>query len=177
MMPFHRLSQTPIKLSVLLLTALTVGAIFAKADLARPVEQTVSVPASLEQKAGQALEELLGKGTFLLYLTVESEVVVRKSEDLQLGRSVVQSEQIKYEGMKRHGEPGDYTYEVTSRNYVVEQFKTTDLCTQNQIIAIRCVVVVDEESWGQVETARAVLISLLGIETERGDELTFVKAE
>jgi hypothetical protein len=177
MMPFHRLSPTPLKLSLLLLTALTVAAVFAKADLARPVEQTVSVPASLEQKAGQALEELLGKGTFLLYLTVESEVVVRKSEDLQLGRSVVQSEQLKYEGMVRKGEPNDYTYGVTSRNYVIEQFKTTDLSTQNQISSIRCVVVVDEDSWGQVQTARAVLESLLGIESERGDELTFVKAE
>ena len=165
---------------VIFFSALAVAVAFGvRSEMSRTANRDVAL-SPLERVAEQHLTELLGEGAFKVYLSCDSELVVSKSEDLKLGRSVVQSEQIKTEQLARgsHDKAGDsgYSYETTSRNYLVEQTRTTSYTTRTEVRSIKCVVVVEKGAWCRVDATRKVLPSLLGIVAERGDELSFVEA-
>ncbi len=132
---------------------------------------------STEERTRLALNDTLGADNFSLHLIVEKRLVVKTVEALDLGNSVVQGEQVKTEemGPKPLENSGQYSHHVASRNYIVEQCKTREVSTENQITKIRCVILVKPEAWDRLELARPVVESLLGFEKERGDQLSFVR--
>lgn len=141
-----------------------------------------------EDRARQALTEILGADNFRLYLTVENKVVVHTVEKKEYGEPVVQAEQSKIETLDRldndkvlksyqqdpkRDNSKQYHYEVVSRNFLVGETKTYEFSSRTEIAKIRCLVMVKKDAWSKVESARSVLTSLLGVDEQREDKLTF----
>lgn len=171
-MLFSHLSSAYLRNSLLVLLGLCAFWTFQPSTPRQPQSELTS-----EEKVRLALADTLGAENFQLYLTMESRLVVKTVEANEIGDSAVQSEQVKDEemGPKPSENKGQYSYHVASRNYLVEETKTREVSTENQVTKIRCVVLVKSGVWERTELARPILESLLGFEKERGDQLSFVQ--
>ncbi len=141
-----------------------------------------------EDRARQALTDILGVDNFQLFLTMETRLVASTVEKKEYGRAVAQAEQTKIESLDQapnkkefesyQPDPGKdkdrkYYNEVTSRNYLVGETKSYEVSTRTETSKIRCFVVVKRAPQTKVDIARSALVTLLGVDEARGDTLTF----
>lgn len=164
---YARLSLFAFALSLLALVAVEHSAPTAEPTTVRSQES------QLRGEASQLLSSLLGEDAFDLHLSVKTEQVSQEVKELTPTSALLESEQIKREGSKKKAKAQGYQSEVSSRHWLVGQRVRKKKVAHTRVTRIRCVVLVDEaENLGKAEEA---LACLLGVDSERGDQLLFIR--
>lgn len=144
----------------------------------RPIQDGVAVVElsrqdRLKLDARALLEDFFAAEDFKIHLTVEIENVSKEVAELVPSQGVLESEQVKREKLDSSK---DYNYAVSSRNWIVGQKTVKKVKHVSRVASVHAVVMIDKNEWddGKVAVAREALSCLLGVDGERGDQLTFL---